>query len=287
MAQLCLRRAWAPGLMRAQSVLRQSCWPQRHDRGRHNSCTRISRRWPRRSSPSRGGYVLTVPPGQDETSAIRRIPSSAVTRCLPRLLQGRTLPGQIRPAEAHRSERRPQPVRLVPVRVLTGGGGRAGRGRRCRAWRTRGAGGSARSAARCTAGRRSGGWPARRRPGTVICLYFTERAGCVWDPARHRLRAGVMMASCPGEHRRAACCTAAICTQPSLPATWRGPGPGMRTSSGSPLARKRLRHCSTVAARTVCFCCSLPRRRHRAAPARGLGCRGPGGGGRGVACPGS
>ena len=55
------------------------------------------------------------------------------------------------------------------------------------------------------------------------------------------------------EHRRAACCTAVICFQQSLPATWRGPGPGIRTSSGSPLARKRLRRCSTVAARDRLF----------------------------------
>ena len=48
--------------------------------------------------------------------------------------------------------------------AATGGGGlpgrRAGRGRRCRAWRTRTPGGSARSAARCTAARRSAGWSA-------------------------------------------------------------------------------------------------------------------------------
>jgi hypothetical protein len=92
----------------------------------------------------------------------------------------------------------------------------------------------------------------------VICLCFIERVGCGWSPARHRLRAGVMMASCPDEHRRAACCTAGICFLRSLPATWRGPGPDMATSSDSPLARKRPRHCSTVAARTICSCCSLP-----------------------------
>ena len=66
------------------------------------------------------------------------------------------------------------------------------------------------------------------------------------------------MASCPDEHGRAARCSAAVCFQRSLPTTWPGPGPGMRTSSASPLARKRLRRCSSVAARTVCSCCSLP-----------------------------
>src|SRR5215469_6895168 len=71
-------------------------------------------------------------------------------------------------------------------------------------------------------------------------------------PALAAVAASVLLGIVPDNRRRAACSTAASHTPPSLPATWRGPGPGTRTSLDLPPARKRLRRCCTAVARIVC-----------------------------------
>jgi hypothetical protein len=63
--------------MRAPSVLCQSCWTRRHDRVRHDSSVTISLRRPRDRRLPAATSSLSCRPGQHETSAIRRIPSSA------------------------------------------------------------------------------------------------------------------------------------------------------------------------------------------------------------------